>query len=391
MSSRLPGQAAPKPKVMFLITEDWFALSHFKPVVKALVDAGFDVVIATNVTAGGSAIEALGARVVAFDFERSSRDPFGQARLTHALRKLILAERPAVLHAIALKPIILGGLAFLASFAASGTKLVMHLTGTGYSGTTNGPGRFVHSGALRLIAMLLKRSDTALLVENPDDAAQVLGGEAHAQPNVTILGGAGVDPDAFPAMLLPQLEPTSAGFIGRMIWTKGVDVLVAAHQLLLADQVALALRLGGTPDGANPRSLATQQLADWGRSPGVTWLGRVDDVAGFWRDTTISVVPSRGGEGLPRSLLEAASCGRPLVVSDVPGCRHFVRHEVEGLIVPPDDAPALASALKRLVDDPALATALGKRARQRVFNDFSEMQVAQSVVTAYRRLLAPVP
>lgn len=375
-----------KSKVLLLITEDWFAISHFKPMISALVAAGYEIAIATTVHSGLEEISALGVRVIPLDFERSSKDPVRQVALAAALRRLIRAEQPALVHAIALKPILLGGLLFLLDRQLSNScKLVLHLTGVGYSGTTAGPARVVNTAVLHLVASLVRRRNTVLLVENPDDAARILGEQQPIPANVIVLGGAGVDPASFPAMPLPSTP--SAGFIGRMIWTKGVDVLVAAHQRLSSDNVDLALRMGGMPDPANPRSLSERQLLEWGALPHVSWLGRVDDVANFWRETGIAVVPSRGGEGLPLSLLEAASCARPLVVSDVPGCRHFVRNECEGLLVPPDDAQALADALRRLASDCALAKAMGLRARQRVVENFSAGQTSHSVVETYRRLL----
>ena len=166
-------------------------------------------------------------------------------------------------------------------------------------------------------------------------------------------------------------------------------MLVEAHRLLKDRNVDLNLRLGGTPDAANPRSLSEADLDAWGQIAGIAWLGRIEDIRAFWRDTNIAVVPSRGGEGLPRALLEAAACGRPLIVSDVPGCRHFVRHGVEGLIVPPDDAAALADALEHLIRNPDLAATMGRNARVRVTDGFEERQVAEAVITAYRHLLSP--
>ena len=199
-------------KVMILVTEDWFVLSHFKPMIGALVAAGHEVVVATTVSTGAKAIEALGARVIRFNFARASQDPLRQAAIVQALRELIRAERPGVVHAIALKPIVLGGLAFSTSRpAAANRRFIMHLTGVGFAGITTGPGQILHEFALRLIARLVKRSDTALFVENPDDAAQVMSSKGRLRSNVTILGGAGVDLDQFPAMPLPTTIPPSAG------------------------------------------------------------------------------------------------------------------------------------------------------------------------------------
>lgn len=388
MGNRDDNLQARPVKVMVLITEDWFALSHFKPLIRSLVMANHEVVVATNVANGFNAIEALGARAVAFDFARASRNPMRQLALVQALRRLLQVERPAVVHAIALKPIVLGGIAFLTIGPEMHAKLLMHLTGVGFAGTTKGTAKLIHAGALRLIARLVRRPDTALLVENPDDAAQVLGGSRNTPSNVTILGGAGVDIENYPATPLPSSDVPAVGYVGRMVWSKGVDVLVAAQRLLAGRGVALDLRLAGARDAANPRAIALSDLDGWRRNVGITWLGQVDDIANFWQEIGIAVVPSRGGEGMPRSMLEAAACGRPLIVSDVPGCRHFVRPGIDGLVVPPDDPDALAKAIETLLRDPELAASMGRSARARVADGFTEAHVAEAVANAYRMLLS---
>ncbi len=375
-------------KVMLCVTEDWFVLSHFQPIIRALVAAFGDVVVVTTVSGRQTELEALGARVMPFDFQRASFDPVRQAGIVRGLTHLIRQEQPDVVHAIALKPIALTGLAWLAKSGAGKTKLMMHLTGVGFAGTTSTGRNFsLYGMTLRLITRLMRRNDTALLVENPDDADRVVGKDWPNRSDVTILGGAGVDPDVIPETPVPTLHPPVAGYLGRMVWTKGVDVLVEAHTMLAARGIPLALKLGGTPDVANPRSIAQDQLELWGRTPGIICHGRVDNPAAFWQQTSFAVVPSRGGEGLPRALLEAAATGRALIVTDVPGCRYFVRDGVEGLIVPPNDATALAVAMARLIADPKLTARMGAAARVRLLDGFTERHVAEAAVSAYQRLL----
>lgn len=376
-------------KVMLCITEDWFVLSHFQPIIRALVQACGDVVVVTTVAGRQAQIEALGARVIPFDFQRASFDPIRQAGIVRGLWRLIRDEKPDVVHAIALRPIALACLAFAGTHGGTGkTKLVMHLTGVGFAGTASADRSLsLYGMTLRLITRLMRRSDTALFVENPDDAIRVVGPDWAKCANVTILGGAGVDPDLIPATPSPDLNPLVAGFLGRMVWTKGADVLVEAHRLLALRGLPLSLNLGGTPDAANPRATSQDQLEAWGRTAGITWSGRVEDAASFWRQTSFAVVPSRGGEGLPRTLLEAAATGRALIVTDVPGCRYFVRDGIEGLIVPPNDAPALADALAKLIGDPALCARMGAAARVRLLDGFTEQHVSEAAVSAYRRLL----
>ncbi len=150
-----------------------------------------------------------------------------------------------------------------------------------------------------------------------------------------------------------------------MIRPKGVDLLLAAQARLDAEGVAVAIELYGRSDDGNPEAIPTAELEAWGRSGRGKWLGHTSDVAGVWRRSDIFVLPARSREGMPRALLEAAASARPLIVTDVPGCRHFVRDGIEGLVVPPNDVAALTAALVRLATDPDLRVQMGLAARAR--------------------------
>jgi glycosyltransferase involved in cell wall biosynthesis len=151
------------------------------------------------------------------------------------------------------------------------------------------------------------------------------------------------------------------------------------------------LSLFGAPDLSNPKSIPEQTLREWSQRPGIAWQGRASDVASVWRDHHVCCLPSRGGEGLPRTLLEGAACGRALLTSDVPGCRALVRDGVEGLVVPPNDAEALARALATLAADPALVARLGTAARARILEGFTERAVMEAVKRVYTAMLDPAP
>lgn len=373
-------------KILFLITEDWFVLSHFKPLITTLVDLGADVAIATRVGDRLDDVRRLGVRVIPFDYHRGPARPHVDGLTLARLTALLRRERPDVIHAIALKPIVIGS---VAARLAGVPRIAMHLTGLGYAGTAaDSQAPLIVRVALQIIASTMRRPGTWLFVENPDDVKRLEGFAALNAARVTELGGAGVDPAHYPFTPVPASGRPHAGFVGRMVWTKGVDLLVAAHDAVRARDVDLATTLCGTPDPSNPKSVPEATLADWARRPGLSCLGRVDDIAGFWRDTTFAVVPSRGGEGLPRALLEAAACGRAIVTTAVAGCRHFVRDGIEGLVVPPEDADALAEAIYKLAQDRDLAARMGAAARQRVLQGYTEAHVKQSITAAYARLMA---
>jgi glycosyltransferase involved in cell wall biosynthesis len=379
----------PQPKsVLVLITEDWFVVSHFLPLLRALVALGLDVTVATRCMGKQHLIEATGARVEPFDFRRGAINPWTDTSVVMALRRLIARHRPDAVHAIAMKPI---ALAALAAVSGTGTATVMHLTGVGMAGiTASRRTSLAHASVMRLMRRRLAAINVRLLIENPDDRARICADADIRQTRVTLLGGAGIDPEHFPEQAVPpvsDVSPVRIAYVGRMVWSKGVDVLVEAHRLIRAGGTSVDLVLCGAPDPENPRSIAAASLTGWSAEAGVSWLGFVADVRGVWADAHIAVVPSRGGEGLPRALLEAAGSGRPLIVTDVPGCRHFVRDGVEGLVVPPGDSLALAEAIGQLARDPDLRRRMGRAARARLLDGFTEAHVAASIQGVYRDLL----
>jgi glycosyltransferase involved in cell wall biosynthesis len=349
-------------KIALLITEDRFALSHFQPLIAVLKQVARSVVVITKPSKDKARLEELGVRVVPFDFRRGSTDPLGESRSIWALSRILREERPDAVHLVALKPMVLGG---LASRLAGCPNIVLHLTGQGLLGISTGPVRRVYrEAALRVLASLVNKEGAYLLVENSHDLATLRQAGAEPGQSCGVLGGAGVDPNAFPLMSAPRNAIPVAAYVGRMVRSKGIDVLMQAFMALRNSGVPLQLDLYGRSDTDNPEPMAAELLTAWCRRPDATWHGHVADVAGIWRRTDIFVLASRGGEGLPRALLEAAACGRPLVATDVPGNRDFVRDGVEGYLAPPDDPAGLADALARLAEgtsigNPAAAVAGG--------------------------------
>ena len=371
-------------KILIAITEDWFALSHFRPLIAKLRQLATEVVVVTNSSGRMAEIEALGVRTIAFDYSRSSMHPLRESVRIVRLARILRAEKPDVAHLIAMKPIVLGG---IAAGLARTPCTVLHLTGLGFMAISpTRRARLARSVALTVMRRVMVRSRSWLIVENPEDLDFVQGGGVGPGGGVTVLGGAGIDPDAFPALNTPQLVPPVAAFVGRMIRPKGVDVLMAAADLLKARNVPHAIELYGHSDDGNPEAIPSCVLEDWSDGGRTRWMGHTSDIAGVWRRAGIFVLPARSREGMPRAMLEAASCARPLVVTDVPGCRYFVRDGVEGLIVPPGDAPALADALEKLIRDPALRQKLGNAARTRVLEGYTIAHVEAALEKTYRAL-----
>ena len=366
------------------MTEDWFFCSHFLPMARAARAEGFDVAIAARISDRAAQLAAEGMTVIPLGGRRGRIGPLAVLTEIREVHGVIRRFDPDLLHLIALRPVLLAGLAGRLTGVRS---ILCAVTGQGYLAAATGlRAKILRAMVARALTWLFKSPRVHLLLENADDATPYARSIPGLAARCTRVGGAGVDPDQFPATPPPGGQPPVAALVARMLWSKGVDVAVAAQQKLMAAGLPMTLCLIGAPDPENPRAVPLETLEAWGRLPGVEWLGKRSDIASVWRGADIAVIPSRGGEGLPRALLEAASSGRPIVTTDVPGCRDFVRDGVEGRVVQPDSADALAAALSDLLSDPARRAAMGRAARARLLDGYTEAQVAAAVGALYRKL-----
>ena len=368
-------------RIIYLVTEDWYFISHRLPMARAARDAGYEVHVATRVADHAAAIRREGFTLHPLDWERGSTNPFHLLSAVRDVRRLYRSVRPDLAHHVALQPTVVG------SLAAFGLPIVRlnALAGLGYAFIS----RSIKARALRLVLRpllrwLLGSARAAVLVQNPNDRA-LIESLGVGSDRITLIPGSGVDVDAHTPLPEPP-EPVTVGFVGRLLYDKGVNALVEAHGLLARRGRPIRLLLAGDPDPSNPASIPPEEIARWSGSADIKALGHVNDVRTVWAASHIAALPSRR-EGLPKSLLEAAACGRPIVATDVPGCREIARAGVNALLVPWNDAAALADAIEKLAADPDLRRRFGEAGRRIVETEFSDARIGRDVVALYSRLL----
>jgi glycosyltransferase involved in cell wall biosynthesis len=374
------------PQLAFLVTEDWYFMLHRLPMARAAQRAGFRVHVMTRVDRHGSAIAAEGFELHPVHWRRGSLNPWHLLRTIRQVRDLYRTTRPNVAHHVAMLPTIAGSLAALGLPVAC----LNAITGFGATFTTDTARirvmRFLLTALLR---RLLGRERAAALVENGDDQRAIV--RLGIRPErVILIRGSGVDVDVLKPMPEPA-GPVTVGFAGRLLHSKGVRTLVAAHERLQRRGRGVRLMIAGVPDPANPGSITSEELAAWKSKPDLEYLGFVENISAVWAAAHIAVLPSRGGEGVPMSLLEAAACGRPLITTDTPGCRDAARDGINGFLVPPDDPDKLADAIDRLANDAELRRAFGQRSREIAVEEFSSERVGREIVQLYQRLLEMKP
>jgi mannose/cellobiose epimerase-like protein (N-acyl-D-glucosamine 2-epimerase family)/glycosyltransferase involved in cell wall biosynthesis len=368
-------------RVIYLVTEDWYFMSHRLPMARAARDAGFEVHVATRVDRHATAIEAEGFHLHPISWRRGSLDPRDLVRVVREVRRLYRNIKPDLAHHVALPATVVG------SLAATGLPIVClnAMTGLGTMFTSDAVKiRLVRTALTLALRRLLNRARSATLVQNLDDRAVIerLGVDS---ARIALIPGSGVDIDSMTPKPEP-LGPVIVAFVGRLVESKGLRTLMAAHGRLGQRGRKIQLLLAGTPDPANPMSIPAQDIETWSKRPNVTHLGFVEDIGALWASAHIAVLPSHR-EGMPLSLLEAAACGRPLVATDVPGCRDIARPGVNAFLVPLDDAEALADAIDRLAGDAELRRKFGRASRDLVEQNFSSRRIGAALVKLYRRLL----
>lgn len=356
------------PKMLFTVTEDWAFCSHRLPTAFAARDAGYDVVVVARMGEHQKQIESLGFRTVPWAIKRESLNPFSELSAVLDLIRIYKQEKPDVSYHVAVKSIIYG------SIAARRTKVAKTLnlfSGMGVVFISNAfKFHVIRTVITPILRWALSPKTTRLQVQNDDDKA-LLNGLGISTPDRTdLIPGSGLDMENFPFTPEPENATPKALVVSRMLWDKGIGELMEAARLLKGRGVDIDIELVGAPDPANPASISEAQLKSWQDENLMTWLGRRSDVADLIKNSHIAVLPSYR-EGMPRSLLEAASIGRPLVAFDTPGCRDLVDDEKNGLLLDFKDTNALARALERLATDPKLRQRLGQQAHKDIKTKYS--------------------
>ena len=370
-----------RSKILFFVTEDWFVCSHWLPLIEGAKHAGFDVVVVTRTNRHAEKIRQLGVKVIPFGISRRGHNPFLEFSAVLRLARIYCKEQPDIVHHVAMKPILYGS---LVSHLMRVPHTINWVSGMGWLFVSNNRRAKILQIAVRKMLGLLLRG-TSVIVENKDDQA-IISGLGIADQHIHLVRGAGVDTLVY----VPSPEPDGVQLVvlpARMLWDKGVEEFVDAARQLRQRGVKARFILVGEPDAENPASVPVDRLMAWQKEGVVEWWGRLEDMPRVYAQCHIVCLPSYR-EGLPKSLLEAASCARPVVTTDVPGCREVVRDGDNGLLVEARNATALADALARLLADPELRLRMGQRGRERVLNEFAQEKIVDQVLALYRGLLS---
>ena len=372
-------------KAVLFANTDWYLYNFRRALATSLQRAGYDVLLISPPGPYGNRLRGLGLRWESLPMQRRSLNPLRELALLWHLTRLLRRERPALVHGFTIKCAVYGSLAArLAGIPAR----VNAVAGMGYVFTSSHvKARLLRPVVRGLLRLALGGRDARLILQNADDVELFRRAGLVDPAHIRLIRGSGVDCAQFAGISRQAPDDGCPRILlaSRLLWDKGVGEYVAAIRQLRSQGRMLQALLAGTPDPGNPAAVPEPTIREWVDEGLLTWLGHVDDMAGLLGSVDIVVLPSYR-EGLPRTLVEAAACGLPLITTDVPGCREVVSDGVDGLLVPMGNSDALAQAIARLQDHPAFARQLGEAARRKARTQFDERIVIQRTMAVYAEL-----
>ena len=372
-----------EPKVLFVITEDWFFHSHFLDRAISLLSSGGTVGVATRFSVYEEELKSLGFKLFPVNFSRRGLNPVTEFITSLRIRRIIREFKPDITHNVALKPVVTGTFGEL----LGRQKVVVNaLVGMGYIFTsTDARASLVKPLLSRILKFLLHSKSVHVVIENPDDLNSLVNDGFVEPSQISLIRGAGVNLIEFP--FHPETPgPIVVTLVSRILRDKGVLEFIEAASRLRLSAPDVVFQIVGEPDPGNPSAIQQSEIDSWKSLSNVKFLGRRNDIARILRDSHVVCLPSYR-EGLPKALLEALSCGRPIITTDVPGCREVCNDGVNGLLVPARDSIALSKAIENLALDAEMRQAMGRAGRLRAETEFSNEIVCAQTLDLYRKLM----
>jgi glycosyltransferase involved in cell wall biosynthesis len=372
-------------KIALFANTDWYLYNFRYSLAASLRDAGYEVLLISPDGVYGERLRERGFRWLPIPMQRRSLNPLSELMVVLWLRRLFRREGVDLVHGFTIKPAVYGA---LAARLAGNLARVGAVAGMGYVFTSvDLRARLLRPLVRALMRLALDGERARLILQNPDDSLIFREHRIVAESRIRLIRGSGVDCSRFHAGGARKAgAPLRVLLAARLLWDKGLREYAEAARILKQQRRNITFLLAGNPDPGNPDAVPEAVVTGWVREGLLEWLGHVEDMPALLRTVHVMALPTAYGEGLPRSLIEAAACGIALITTDAPGCREVVDHEQNGLLVPLRDASALAEAVARLDDDPELMVSLGAAAKAKAATEFEERVVIANTMRVYEEL-----
>jgi glycosyltransferase involved in cell wall biosynthesis len=366
-----------KRLLLFVVAPLDFFLSHRLPLAQEALNRGWKVVVVSDAP-GSEVLQRAGIEYLSVPIDRGGTNLFTEWNTVRQLYAILRRLRPDIVHLVTIKPVVYG--AILCRIL--GLNVVAAISGLGYvfisqRWTT----RILRSMVLLICRFSLAGRRTRVIFQNREDLELFTSKAAIDSRKVALIRGSGINLIEFRRLPIPEGR-VSVLFASRMLRDKGILDFVEACRLARAQGCPWRFVLAGSPDEGNPSSLSCRELQAFADSGIVEWLGHASDIRDVLAQTHIVCLPSYR-EGLPRILLEAAATARPLIATDVPGCREIVKPGVNGFLVPVRDPLGIVNAFSRFAERPKLISQMGDASRRIVEAEFGVERIVQETFELY--------
>lgn len=366
--------------IVYIVNVDWYFKLHWVERALHAKKKGFSVTIITMITDESivTYFDDLGFTVINLNLYRKSLNPFKELKYIFSLYKNILKIKPTIIHAVTIKPNIYTGI--INRFFLN-IPIVYSITGLG--AIFSNPRYKLVKGIIELIYRFISTKKAIFIFENHDDL-KYFKFRNIIKNNGIVIEGAGVDIETYCPIKDPQ--PNSVLFAARLLEDKGLDILIESVKQLKADNVNCSLNVAGIIDNDVNGAISLDEIIKLDESSDINWLGTCDDMVNIINSNSVVCLPTRYGEGVPRILIEAASCARPIIATNVSGCKEIIKDGVNGYLISVNDTTSLAEHLRYLFENNELSKSMGIEGRNIVKAIYDKNIVLEKTLKIYNTL-----
>ena len=370
-------------KIIYIVNVDWFFISHRLPIALEALKQGHEIHIFAKDTGEMDYLKSLGIKVCPINLERGSVNPLQTLKLLVDLKRKLKIIQPDIVHLVTIKPVLIGG---LAAILAKVPSIVYAISGLGFIFTnTMLKAKILRLGIIPLYRLALGAKNKTVIVQNLDDLRILRQYVAIPESQTVLIPGSGVDLQQFDVQPLP-LKNKTVLMACRLLADKGVYEFHRSAMLLKEKYPNVRFVLVGGIDPDNPASLTEEELNKWVEKEDLEWWGHQSNMSEVLSQATIVVLPSYR-EGMPKVLLEAQALGRPIVTTDVPGCREAIENGKTGFLAQVKDEQSLANAIEKLISNDELCLEFSRNARALAEKKFDIKQVVKTHMNIYENLM----
>ncbi len=372
-----------KYKLLYFVSEDEYFLSHKLDQAKSALNNNYEIMIISNFSTHEDEIKSYGFKTAKLNFDRKSINPLKEIFCFLKFLLIFKNFKPDIIQSIALKPILYSSV--LSFLFAKKTKMIFCVVGLGYLFINkNISTKFIKKIYLLTIKFFICKKKSIFVFQNTDDLRIFKKHKVLTSVTTEIIRGSGVNTNFFKKKNVTKIYDLI--FHSRLLYDKGILELMKAIEELKKKKISLNVLILGNPDEKNRSSIKKEQINNWEKKKLILWKPRVKKVLPYIQKSKISILPSYR-EGLPKSLLEAASCELPLISTNVAGCREICVDNFNGILVKSKDHISLSRAIKRLVQSPNLIRKYGKNGRILVEKNFSTKIISKKFLKLYQKSL----